>query len=134
MSSTATKPEPAAVLEQVYADLAEAKAVITKAIDLAPDGFIRLGFAEGEAAEALSALRTAPSLASTAVSRAQAKADMAATMTADDITVALDKIGATAERASSTLISLADGCSDTRDVVACLDAARYAGRLREQFE
>ncbi|MFC5187198.1 hypothetical protein [Actinomadura harenae] len=134
MTSTTTKPEPATVLEEVYADLAEAKAVITAAIDQDPDGFIRLGFAEGEAADALSALRSAPSLPSTAISRAQANAETAATATADGITAALDRIAAAATRASETLIGLAEHCPDARDVAACLDAARYAGRLREQFE
>lgn len=134
MNSTDTKPEPATILEDAYADLSRAKAVITKAIDRAPDGYIRLGFAEGEASDALGALRDAPSLPPTAISRAQALADAVASMTAEDITAALDQIAATADRACAALIGLAETNPNASDVLACLDAARYVGRLREQFE
>ncbi|MEV5574510.1 hypothetical protein AB0L06_31130 [Spirillospora sp. NPDC052269] len=134
MNFTATKPEPASVLEEVYADLSRTKALITRAIDRTPDGYIRLGFAEGEASDALSALRVAPSLPSTAACRAQTMTDAVAGMTAEDITAALDQIAATADRVCAALIGLAETSPDASDVVACLDAARYAGRLREQFE
>ncbi|WP_026416351.1 hypothetical protein [Actinomadura oligospora] len=134
MNFTATKPEPASVLEAVYAELSRAKALITRAIDQTPDGYIRLGFAEGEASDALGALRVAPSLPSTAISRAQTMAAAVADMTADDLTAALDQIATTAARACATLIGLAETSSDASDVLACLDAARYVGRLREQFE
>ncbi|MFC4906934.1 hypothetical protein [Actinomadura gamaensis] len=126
--------EPATVLQEVYTDLNRAKAIITRAIDQLPDGYIRLGLAEGEAADALAALRSAPSLSPTAVAKAQVEADAVTGLSDEDIAPALDQIATVAASASTSLVEGAGRSVLPADVLAFLNAALYVGRLREQFE
>ncbi|MCP2337932.1 hypothetical protein [Actinomadura rupiterrae] len=131
--NTSPEAQPAAGLRQAYIDLSRTKAILTKAIEHLPDGYIRLGLAEGEAADALAALRTARSLLPRDVASAEAEVNAVSGMSGDTVTSALGQIAASATRTSTSLVAAA-GCSTLpSDVLACLDAALHVERLREQF-
>ncbi|MEU5885192.1 hypothetical protein [Spirillospora sp. NPDC047279] len=107
-----------ALLRTTYADLLTAERIITGFSDHAPGGFVSWGLAEGEASEAVRALRYAPSL--------QPPADPPPSTDPPTTIKTLHELAASAAQALITAAELAIASDDR---LACLQAALHAGRL-----
>ncbi|RAY14989.1 hypothetical protein DPM19_09570 [Actinomadura craniellae] len=107
------------LLETANAELARAEHAIRAFAEEGPDGFIRWGFAQCEVIEARLALLGAPSM--------PPQPDRPPVPGEESV----DSLFDLARHVARTLVLAAEQADDPADKFACLDAARYAGRLRE---
>ncbi|GAA1574441.1 hypothetical protein GCM10009678_66440 [Actinomadura kijaniata] len=127
MSDNTHSTSLAAILRNVHEDLAHAKTVITAVADRLPDGYIQLGLAEGEAADALAVLAMAPSLPPSTSTD-----DTTPPTTPTSLLIrSLAALADTTDRVTRVLIIAAETADDPVDTMACLTAALHAGRLRD---
>lgn len=131
--NTPSQGSLAETLEAAHDDLRQAKALITAIADRVPDGYLKWGMAEGEAADALAALEPAPSLPPSSTASTEKAADildLTSTPTSS-LLERIDDLPTRADQISRSLLHSAEQADDPDDTLACLQAALHAGRLRD---